>query len=426
VNSAVVSGSSPPGALRALQGWRLFWVLAVTTSVIELLAWQTIDWRSGSDVRVLIGFNWRLSALYFLLTFTGSALQQLFPSLLTRWLLANRRYFGLAFASVAGWQLVTIVILSRHFRPELEDIHSESFQYVEDLIFVVLVLMTVTSFRPVSRHMRPATWRRLHSTGIYLLGGLFTVNFLYAAVNATDTTYLVIIAAFALAWGLRVAVWWRRRGRFEGWKLFWALFGFANASVLGTWSYFGLQPDQHLRYVTAVCAALSCLFFLAALVGPSFNQLRPGAASAKWVAGRRYYLLAGLVGMAWYVVFMAVRADKPAVPEAVPLPLSAGVALAIVATALVMLGRDSKRRGAGDFPDADRTQRFAALALATLLTAGFVVTRHEAVSAALAVPCLAAWVIVAFAALRPTRDGAPLRPAPNPRGSGRGHAQTRG
>jgi methionine sulfoxide reductase heme-binding subunit len=407
VNTAVVSGPSPRSALRALQGWRLFWVLAVTASVIELLAWQTIDWRSGTDVRTLIGFNWRLSALYFLLTFTASALQQLFPSMLTRWLLANRRYFGLAFASVAGWQLVTILILSTRFRPELEDIHSESFQYVEDLIFVVLVLMTVTSFRPVSRHLRPATWRRLHSTGIYLLGGLFTVNFLDAAVNATDTTYLVIISAFALAWGLRLAVWWRRRGTFAGWKLFRALFGFANAGILGTWSYFGLQPDQHLRYVTAVCTALSCLFFLAALLGPSLHQLRPGVAGAKWLAGRRYYLLAGLLSMAWYLAFMAVRAGKPAGADAPPLPLGAGVALAIVAAALVMLGRGSERAGAGDFPGANRTQRFAALALATVLAGGLLVTRHEAVSAVLAVPCLAAWVVALVAALQPARRAAP-------------------
>ena len=340
MNTVVVS--SPLRArLRALQGWQLFWALALTTSLIELAAWHTIDWRSGGDVRLLIGFNWRLSALYFLLTFTASSLQQLFPSPLTRWLLANRRYLGLAFASVAGWQLVTILFLGTHFPAELEDIHSDSFQYVEDLIFVTLVLMTVTSFRPVSRHMRLSTWRRLHSTGIYLLAGLFTVNFLYAAVTATDATYLAIISAFVLAWGLRAAVWWRRRATLQGWKLFWALFGFANAAVLGTWSYFGLQTDEHLRHVTDVCTALICLFFLAALVTPSLNRLWPTAVSARWLAGRTYYLLAGMLAVAWYLVFMTVRAGKPLPMGAPPLSLNAGVsvAIAVAASALFALTR---------------------------------------------------------------------------------------
>ena len=392
-----------PGALK---GWRLFWVLALTTSLIELLAWQTIDWRSGSDVRLLIGFNWRLSAPYFLLTFSASALQRLIPSTLTRWLLSNRRYFGLAFASVAAWQLVTIVFLGTHFRAELADIHSDSFQYIEDLIFVVLVLMSVTSFHPVSRHMRPATWRRLHSTGIYLLGGLFTVNFLYATVNATDATYLVISSAFALAWALRALVWWRRRAMFEGRKLFWALFGLTNAAVLGTWSYFGLQTDEHLRYVTAVCTALICIFFVATLTAPSLQRLWPTHAASRLLSGRRYYLLAGLLAMAWYLAFTAVRAQKLPPPGAPPLPLSTAISLGMLAAALALLfllrpSRDTGAAGAGV------AQRASAVALGLLLTGGLLATRSQALSGALAVACLGAWAAVLSAHIWPQHPAAP-------------------
>jgi len=333
--TAVASSSRAP--LRTLQGWRLFWVLALTASVIELAAWHTIDWRSGSDIRLLIGFNWRLSAPYFLLAFSASALQRLFPCAFTRWLLANRRYFGLAFASVAAWQLATIVYLGTHFHAELADIHSDSFQYVEDLIFVMLILMSVTSFRPVNRHMRPTTWRRLHSTGIYLLGGLFTVNFLYSTVNATDITYLAITSAFALAWGLRTSVWWRRRATFQGWKLFWALFGCETAAILGTWSYFGLQTDAHLRYVTGVCTVLTCVFFLAACLTPLVNRLWPTTAAARLLAGQRYFLLAGVISATWYLVFVAVRAAKSMAPVVAGLPPSVWIAMAIVVPAFVML-----------------------------------------------------------------------------------------
>ncbi len=151
-----------------VQGWTLFWFLAACFVAAELRLASVIDWSNSADIRWLMGINWRLAAPYFLLTFAASPLHQLFPGGATRWLLANRRYIGLAFAVGAFCQLLPIVTLALRFQPALADIHSASSQFGEDCIYLTLVLMTVTSFRATNRHISRTTWRRLHSTGIYL------------------------------------------------------------------------------------------------------------------------------------------------------------------------------------------------------------------------------------------------------------------
>src|SRR5215469_11362124 len=100
-----------------LQGWPLFWILAAALLALELRLVTALDWSSAADIRWLMGMNWRLAAPYFLVTFTASALQRLFPSRTTRWLLANRRYFGLAFAVGALCQLAPIATLALRFPP---------------------------------------------------------------------------------------------------------------------------------------------------------------------------------------------------------------------------------------------------------------------------------------------------------------------
>ena len=144
-----------------LQRWRLFWLLAALASIVELTLWRTVDWRSSEDLELLIGFNWRLAAPYFLFVFFASPLQRVFPGVLSRWLLGNRRYLGLAFAVVCGWQVATIVLLGRRYPDTLASIHANPFQYLEDVIFAMIAVMTLTSFGAVNRHISAATWRRM-------------------------------------------------------------------------------------------------------------------------------------------------------------------------------------------------------------------------------------------------------------------------
>ena len=336
--AAVVNSVSARVALPfRLQGWPLFWILATPLLAAELRLVTALDWSSADDIRWLMGMNWRLAAPYFLLTFTASPLQRLFPSRTTRWLLANRRYFGLAFAVGALCQLLPIATLALRFRTELADIHSDSSQFGEDLIYLTLVLMTVTSFRITNRYLSTAAWRRLHSAGIYLLGGLYGVSYVYFALNEPTVTYVLLGIAFVLAWCLRAAMWWRRRAELHGKKLFWMLVGITNGAMLASWSYFGIEHDRGIRVVLGVALAIACSMLILALFAAASSRLRAGSTPAL-VSARLNFHWIFLLALIWYVAF-ALTARHTLVPAHTPLlpvPLLVVAAVALIGAAALV------------------------------------------------------------------------------------------
>jgi hypothetical protein len=339
MGAAVDSVSAGSGVRLRLQGWPLFWILAAGLLAVELRLVTVIHWSSATDIRWLMGMNWRLAAPYFLLTFTASPLQRLFPSRTTRWLLANRRYFGLAFAVGALCQLAPIVTLALRFRPALADIHSESSQFGEDVIYLTLVLMTVTSFRATSRYLSRTTWRRLHSAGIYLLGGLYGLAYVYFALNKPTITYVLLGLAFVLAWGLRAAMWWRRRAELQGKKLLWVLIGVTNGAMLASWSYFGIERDRGLRIVLGVALAIACIMLVLTLISAASASLRSRIGTAL-LSERTHLHSIFVLALIWYVVF-AVAGRFTLVPThspPLPVPLSIAIATALLGAGILVRG----------------------------------------------------------------------------------------
>jgi sulfoxide reductase heme-binding subunit YedZ len=324
-----------------LQGWTLFWFLAAALLAIEIGLVSVIDWSNPDDIRWLMGINWRLSAPYFLLTFAASPLQRLFPGKATRWLLANRRYVGVSFAVGAFCQIPPIVTLALRFRPSLADIHSASSQFGEDFIYLTLVLMTVTSFRTANRHLSLTAWRRLHSSGIYLLAGLYTVSYVYDALYATNPTYVVFGTAFVIVWWLRVAVWWRRRAELGGRKVFWALAGLTSGFMLAAWSWFGIESSETLRVVLGIAMALVCTLFLVSFAAHPLERLWRNRITSWLVTEREHFFVAYALALVWYVAF-ALAGRVTVVPphaEGLPLPLPAAAACGILTAGMLLFGR---------------------------------------------------------------------------------------
>lgn len=335
--ATVNSVSAVFGLWLRLDGWPLFWILAGPLLAAELRLVTVLNWSSATDIRWLMGMNWRLAAPYFLLTFTASPLQRLFPSRTTRWLITNRRYFGLAFAVGALCQLAPMTTLALRFRPDLADIHSSSSQFGEDVIYLTLVLMTVTSFRAVSRYLSLKTWQRLHSAGIYLLGGLYGVSYVYFALNEPTVTYVFFGVAFVLAWSLRAAMWWQRRAELHGRKLFWVLAGVTNGAMLASWSYFGIERDRDVRVVLGVALSIACVALGITLVNAVSGRLRTRGNPAL-TSKRTYFQWIFVLALAWYLVFaVASRFTLPSVQRPVlPVPLSAAVAAALLGVGMLV------------------------------------------------------------------------------------------
>jgi hypothetical protein len=193
--------------MKALQGWSLFWVMAFAISVAISLGLPQTDFHTARGTEGIVLRSVRCALPFFLVAFTASSLATLWPGSFTRWLLANRRYFGLAFAFGMAWHLsfVSYYLLRFH-------IHFNSRALTADYVgLTFLVALTLTSFRPVSRHLSAATWRHLHKLGVYMIWLLAVYIYQGGARSDRDLLHigglLVLLGCFAL----RVAAWMKKR-----------------------------------------------------------------------------------------------------------------------------------------------------------------------------------------------------------------------
>jgi DMSO/TMAO reductase YedYZ heme-binding membrane subunit len=134
----------------------------------------------------------------------------------SRWLLRNRRIFGLCFAGGMAWQLTFILwMLIGHWGYYMDEAFALADLSTQIPGYIVLIAMASTSFRPVRRKLRPAHWTRLHKIGIYYLWGVVWSTYWYELYYYDDIQiidYLYYWAGF-LAWGTRIGAWSR-----SGWQ----------------------------------------------------------------------------------------------------------------------------------------------------------------------------------------------------------------
>jgi len=192
---------------KAIDSWRLFWVLALGTSIAVCLGLPDTDFHSARGMESIILRAVRCALPWFLVAFTASSLATLWPSRFTRWLRANRRYFGLAFAFGMGWHLLFVGYSIFMFGNKLNAKATEL-----DLIGLAFLLMlTVTSFRWCARRLSSSDWRRLHKAGVYVIWFLATEIFLGIVRGGADFLHELFLALLVFAWLLRVAAWVKKR-----------------------------------------------------------------------------------------------------------------------------------------------------------------------------------------------------------------------
>jgi hypothetical protein len=189
-----------------LNSWRLFWLLALGASAITLLGLPDADFHSARGMSPIVLRSVRCALPLFLVAFTASSLAILWPSAFTRWLLANRRYIGLAFAAAMAWHFGFVAYLIWMFGNPL-NFKATAF----DLIgLTFLLLMTATSFRPVARHMSRTAWRRLHKTGVYVIW-LLATELYFHAFRFGDTRDRIYLGLLLAAGAVRAAAWAKKR-----------------------------------------------------------------------------------------------------------------------------------------------------------------------------------------------------------------------
>jgi DMSO/TMAO reductase YedYZ heme-binding membrane subunit len=195
---------------KLLNDWNLLWLIVLPVSVAVVVAMAGADLSSGEGVSSMIQFSVRCAVPWLYLAFAASSLYALFPSELTRWLFRNRKIMGLSFAFGMAWQGVFILLMVTRYG----DYYINEVYVLRDVIegllgYVLLIAMTITTFKSARRRIGPKRWRWLHKTGIYFLWAYaFSVYWyeLFYYEEATCIDYVYYWAGF-LAFAVRVAAW---------------------------------------------------------------------------------------------------------------------------------------------------------------------------------------------------------------------------
>jgi sulfoxide reductase heme-binding subunit YedZ len=190
---------------KLLESWRLFRLLAFAISVAICIALPSTDFQSARGTKFIILYSVRCALPFFIVAFTASSLAILWPSRVTRWLLSNRRYFGLAFAFGMGWHLTFVVYITLRFGNHL----NRTATTLDLMGLAFLLALTLTSFRSFAYRLSPAGWRRLHKTGVYAIWLLATYIYLARARDDADLFHIAALSVFVAAWLLRAAAWTR-------------------------------------------------------------------------------------------------------------------------------------------------------------------------------------------------------------------------
>jgi sulfoxide reductase heme-binding subunit YedZ len=191
-----------------MNSWRLFWSLAAGTTVATFLGLPFADFRSAQGMEFIIKHSVRCALPLFLLAFTASSFATLWPGRTSRWLLSNRRYFGLAFAYGMTLHLACVGYSVMALGNQLNFTATAI-----DLIgLAFLVAMTLTSFGWLARRLSLANWRRLHKAGAYAIWLVASYIYFSAVRYDRDVVHVLVASVFLSVWFLRVAAWLARHG----------------------------------------------------------------------------------------------------------------------------------------------------------------------------------------------------------------------
>ena len=182
-------------------------MIAGLTYVAIVIGYLLIGVATPEAVVNMIRLSVQLASPWVFLAFVATPMTQLFPGNLSKWLLRNRRYLGLSFAAGFGWQAVFIgVLLALHNAYYWEELHNDIDLLLRMASYVFLFALTITSFFPVRRKMRPEHWRWLHLIGIWYFWAASWVSYagqaLSSEVRAIDAVY-ALLGLFVLI--LRIA-----------------------------------------------------------------------------------------------------------------------------------------------------------------------------------------------------------------------------
>ncbi len=271
---------------KIINEWNLYFLFVVPMSIAIIDTMLTKDMTTAEGVSSMIAYSVRWSIPFVYFAFAASALQQLFSSEWTRWLLRNRKIMGLCFATGMTWQIAFIITLVGWHR----DYYVEEVYVLRDVIegltgYFFLFAMVVTSFKSWRKRLTSRQWKNLHTYGIYFLWAYaFSVYWhalFYYAEQPDAVDYLYYVGGL-LAWTFRLAAWCKKK-----------------------WMKSVAEPGNTLALVSGVAILLFALF---------------GIVSGSWWQAAAYEHLYRFGFTLWLELYMPYWPFVPYLPLLIALP----------------------------------------------------------------------------------------------------------
>ena len=158
-------------------GWRLTALVTVAILAALALHFGVSGWTSTS-VAAGIDATGRSSLVLFSMAFVASSVQRLWPSSLSQWMLRNRRWIGLSFASSHGIHLALIFAMSLDFPDPFLSQQPLGKWLTGGVTYFLIVLMALTSTNAAQRWMGMKHWKRLHVIGSYGIWAEFALTYI--------------------------------------------------------------------------------------------------------------------------------------------------------------------------------------------------------------------------------------------------------
>lgn len=182
---------------------RNFTVLLSVLALCAIPAYWYLGQHAWSEdsLGVTLRLTARAALLIYLLIFVARPLRRLFANDLSKWLVTNRRYLGIAFAAVMIAHLYLLITLN--------GVQLLNFGVV---VYLLILLLLITSFNQPAAALGSGRWRILHRTGLYVIGfALAQTQFTRIARGVDDPVHYVLAALVIIAVGIRVAAWMKNR-----------------------------------------------------------------------------------------------------------------------------------------------------------------------------------------------------------------------
>jgi DMSO/TMAO reductase YedYZ heme-binding membrane subunit len=184
--------------VKGFSGWRIFWVATLAVASIQLAVLAATG-TGEEGVRAAIRASARTSLFLFGAAFVASSWHRLGRGVVSRWVLANRRYVGVSFAASHAIHLAAIGWLGARFDVTFAPVTIA----VGGLGYVLIAAMTATSFDRTARRLGARGWKRLHGFGSRYVWLVFFLTLLPQS-GATAAQLAAFVFVLALA-GVRTA-----------------------------------------------------------------------------------------------------------------------------------------------------------------------------------------------------------------------------